>query len=446
MTYQQAITYLESFINYERVSRWSYKRSLKLERLRDFLSSIGNPQDGLLTVHVAGSKGKGSTCAYIAYILRAAGFSTGLYTSPHLVSFRERIRILKPSALIGGDFEGMISRQQLVGIIERLAPAIKKFSGKSPHGALSFFEVYTAIAFEYFRRAHVDCVVLETGMGGRLDATNVVSSLVQVITPVSYEHMDKLGTTLAAIAKEKAGIIKQGSIVVSASQKREALNVIDATCRRLGSRLWRLGKEISVSSQGENKFSVFAGKYAYTCLQIRLQGKHQIENAAVAVAGVEALRRHGVLISRSAVKKGLAATTWPGRCEIVSRKPCILLDGAHNSASAACLRQTLKEYSHYRRKILILGVSDDKDITGICKQLVPLMRVIILTRSRNPRAATLVRMERQIKKIKITGLGIIKTDSVRQAKKVALRIAHSQDMIIVTGSLFVVGEFRHEIM
>jgi len=445
MTYKQAIAYIESFVNYEKVSCWSYKKSLKLERLRDFLSCIGNPHESLFVVHVAGSKGKGSTCASIAYILRAAGFVTGLYTSPHLVSFRERIRILKPGKLAGDDFEGMIPPSQLIATIERLAPSINRFCRQSRFGPLSFFEVYTAVAFEYFRQRHVDCVVLETGMGGRLDATNVVASPVQVITSLSYEHTDKLGTTLAAIAYEKAGIIKPGALVVTAPQKQEALRVIEATCRRLGSRLWRFGEEITVVREQGRKFSVVTEKHRYTGLRTRLEGEHQIENAAVAVAAVEALRRRGVLIRNAAVRAGLSATVWPGRCEIIARQPFVVLDGAHNSASSACLRTVLEKYAMNRRRILVIGVSDDKDIAGICRHLVPSMDTVIVTRSQNPRAASCARIEEVIRKMIHPGCAVVSTDSVRQAKKTAFRLARKRDMIIVTGSLFVVGEFRREI-
>ncbi len=207
MTFPDAIKYLESFINYEKISAWPYQESLKLKRIQGFLKRIGNPHNGLSYIHIAGSKGKGSTCAFIAYILREAGFKVGLYTSPHLSDFRERIRVLLPLASSlnpGSDFEGMIAKKDLVRIIQQLKPEIEEYNRMSKYGGLSFFEVYTVLAFSYFKEKKVDFVVLETGMGGRLDATNVVTPAVCVISPISYEHTQKLGKTLTKIATEKS--------------------------------------------------------------------------------------------------------------------------------------------------------------------------------------------------------------------------------------------------
>ena len=253
MTYQQTIKYLESFINYEKIPSYDYKESLKLERIKGFLSQIGNPQDYLKCIHIAGTKGKGSTSAFVAYILRAAGYKVGLYTSPHLEDFRERIRILKPGyrqQATGNRhyFDGMISKSELSQFVTKLKPRLEKYSKESKYGPLSFFEVYTALAFVYFKEKNVDFAVLETGMGGRLDATNVVNALISCITQISYDHMDKLGSTLKEIALEKAGIIKaknkitpeiaqgsrlkaQGRIVISAPQVDAAENVIIKKCK-----------------------------------------------------------------------------------------------------------------------------------------------------------------------------------------------------------------------
>jgi len=375
-------------------------------------------------------------------MLREAGFSVGLYTSPHLVSFRERIRVLKPGTKSRDDFEGMISRSRLADVMSFLAPAMRAFSRRSPYGALTFFEAYTALAFEYFRRLRLDVVVLETGMGGRLDATNAVTSLVQVITPISYEHTDYLGTSLQAIARQKAGIIKPGSIVVSVPQKPEVLRVIERTCRTMRSNVWRMGKEFAAIQGAREHFSVVIGARTYPCLRLRLKGEHQVENAAVAVAAVEALRRWIGPFSRSSVARGLAAAVWPGRCEFVAHRPRIVLDGAHNNASAHCLRKTIEKDASNRRAILIIGTSDDKDIAGICAPLVPLMQTVLITKSRNPRAASPSLIERAVKRMNVPGQVIMMTDSVLQARKEALRLARPQDMIVVTGSLFVVGEFR----
>ncbi|MBI4972783.1 MAG: bifunctional folylpolyglutamate synthase/dihydrofolate synthase, partial [Candidatus Omnitrophica bacterium] len=225
MTYPETIKYLESFINYEKIPAFPYKESLKLERISGFLTALNNPQDDLKSIHTAGTKGKGSTCAFLTYILRQAGYKVGLYTSPHLSDFRERIRILRPNTkhqIPRTEFEGMISQNELTALTERLKPTIENYNRNSKYGPLSFFEVYTALAFIYFKEKKVDFAVLETGLGGRLDATNVVEPLVCASTPISLEHTQKLGNTLREIAAEKAGIIKGHQvIVISAPQKKE---------------------------------------------------------------------------------------------------------------------------------------------------------------------------------------------------------------------------------
>jgi len=423
MTYPQAIKYLESFINYEKIPAYPYKQSLKLERIKGFLESIGNPHLGLKCIHIAGTKGKGSTCAFLTYILREAGFKVGLYTSPHLADFRERIRILGCQAVkFPGqrikDFEGMIPKKDLARLIGKLKPAIDKFNAESEYGPLTFFEGYTAIAFAYFKERNADFAVLETGLGGRLDATNVVNPLVCAITPISYEHMDKLGNTLGKIAAEKAGIIKtRGLTVITAPQKKEVLTVIRERCRITGAKL--------------NK----TGKFDF---KTRLIGAHQKINAAVAVGAIEALRNYGISINAAAIKRGLTNTLWPGRCEVISKTPLIVLDGAQNVASAQALKKAIKDNFEYKKLILILGISSDKDIAGICRELLPLADTTILTQANSPRAADVDVIE------KIARGKIIKTRKVKEAKRIALKLAGKKDLILVTGSLFVVGEFRYD--
>ncbi|MBU0548582.1 MAG: bifunctional folylpolyglutamate synthase/dihydrofolate synthase [Candidatus Omnitrophica bacterium] len=443
--YFRAVKYLESFVNYEKLDWYSYKKSLGLQRIKSFLQFIGNPQEELKVIHIAGSKGKGSTCVFVAYILRQAGFSVGLYTSPHLSDFRERIRILKPRQSNSQlPFEGSISKEYLTGLVEFLKPVIKGFEKFSIHnrhfhyGRLSFFEVYTALAFLYFKEKKVDFVVMETGMGGRLDATNVAQSLVCAITPISYEHTRYLGKTLTQIAGEKAGIIKQKSLVISSIQKKEAAQVIQNKSASLQAKLFTVGKDIKYSTKGKY-FSIKGINNNYTNLRINLLGRHQLINASQAVGIIEALGSYGFKVSVNCIKKGLYNTLWPGRLEVLCRKPCIVVDGAQNAASAAVLKSAVTSIFKYKKLILVFGVSQDKDIKGMVSQLSGLAHKIILTCADNPRAALPKYLKRYFsakeKEIFITA-------GVREAKVLALKVANLQDLILVTGSLFVVGEFR----
>jgi len=460
-SYSNTVQYLESFINYEKIPEYPYKDSLKINRIQEFLAKIGNPQRHLKCVHIAGTKGKGSTCAFIAYILREAGFKVGLYTSPHLTDFRERIRILKPGksgrtqyakcATTQYDFEGLISKRQLSGLVKRLKPAIQSYNRASKYGPLSFFEVYTALAFMHFMKNKVDFAVLETGLGGRLDATNTTDPLVCALTPISYEHTQKLGNTLREIATEKAGIIKvrsteyrlestmhkvQSPIIISAPQEKEAMEVIRKKCREKKAKLYEVGKDILYRET--KKGAAIKGLCAsYSALKIPLIGKHQLINAAVAVAAVEALRFKGVSVTKKPIIEGLRKTLWPGRCEIVSRNPLIVLDGAQNNASAQALKQTIQANFRYNKLILVFGVSKDKDIEGLTQELRDLADMVILTKADNPRAAE---PKDLIKYFPFKE--VILTRSVTQSKEYALRLAEKGNMILVTGSLFILGEFR----
>ena len=465
MTYPEAIQYLESFINYERIPAYPYKEILKLERIRGFLRTIGDPQEELRCIHVAGTKGKGSTCAFVAFVLRQAGYRVGLYTSPHLTDFRERIRILEiPNSVVrtrlpftpsegealksqipNSDFEGMISEQELIGLIEKIRPAMEAHNQKSKHGALSFFEIYTALAFVYFKEKKVDFAVLETGLGGRLDATNVVEPIASAITPISYEHTDKLGSTLEEIATEKAGIIKkiqnpkskfQNPIVVSAPQEKEAMKVIRGRCEGTGARLYEVDRDIfyEEANQGFNVIGLFQ---EYPNLETRLLGRHQMINAAVAIGVIESLRYHDVYVGTDAVREGLYNTFWPARCEIVSRDPFVAVDGAQNVASASALKQAIQENFKYQRLILVLGISQDKDIEGVCRQFYDWADEVILTKAGNPRASPPEALARYFE-----GRSVHLTRNVEEAKKISRKMATKSDLILVTGSLFVAGEYR----
>jgi dihydrofolate synthase/folylpolyglutamate synthase len=444
MSYLEALRYLETLVNYEKLSGYPYQEVLNLKRVQDFLDLIHNPERSIKFIHVAGTKGKGSTCAFITYILREAGFKTGLYTSPHLGDFRERIRILLPKIAssrktllaMTDDFEGMIPKSRLSALVNKLKPAIDKLNRSSPCGALSFFEVCTILALVYFKEEKVGFAVLETGLGGRLDATNIVRPEVSVITPISYEHMDKLGRTLKKIASEKAGIIKKNSIVISAPQTKEARSAIVNKCGKENSKLFIAGKDIKFSGQEDN-FRVATPYGEYKNLKIRLRGEHQIANASVALTAIQALSERGIKTGIDSVRRGLYNTVWPGRCEVMAKAPLIVLDGAQNSASANAIKKTIEEKFRYGKLILILGVSNDKDIKGIADELYDLAATVILTKADTARATNPEILARYFK-----GKDKYITDSVAKAMTLAKKFAQKKDLILVTGSLFVVGEAR----
>ncbi|MEW6101778.1 MAG: folylpolyglutamate synthase/dihydrofolate synthase family protein, partial [Candidatus Omnitrophota bacterium] len=375
------------------------------------------------------------------------GYKVGLYTSPHLSDFRERIRILSPTTYNlppTTSFEGMITEKELANLVSGLKPAIEDYIKESKYGTLSFFEVYTALAFVYFKVQAVDFAVLETGLGGRLDATNVVTPLVCAITPISYEHTQKLGNTLSEIAKEKSGIIKtqsakrttQDAIVISAPQEKEAREVIHRRCEEMAVKLYEVGEDITYQKTKDG-FDIKGVLGEYAGLKINLLGEHQLVNASVAVGVIEALRQYGIQVGIASIKNGLYNTLWPGRCEVVSKAPLVILDGAQNIASAMVLRETIRDNFQYRKLILILGVSNDKDIKGICNELGGLADEIILTQADNPRAASPETLAKHF-----DGKKTYITNSVKEAKAKVKRIADKKDLVLVTGSLFVVGEFR----
>ena len=454
MAYQETIQYLESFINYEKIPDYPYKEFIKLERVKNFLATIDNPQDSLKCLHIAGTKGKGSTCAFVAYILRQAGYSVGLYTSPHLSDFRERIRILWRQ--VPEDFEGMISHAEIADLVERLRPQIESYNKYSEYGALSFFEVYTSLALVYFKEKKVDFAVLETGLGGRLDATNVVNPLIAAITPISYEHTQKLGSTLREIAAEKAGIIKsqasgvrsQELIVISAPQEKEVAEVIRNKCKETMSKLYEVGRDINYIGIN-NDFKVKGLCVDYPNLKIKLLGEHQLINASVAIGIIEALRSYNINVDIGAIRGGLYNTVWPGRFEVVSSAPLIVLDGAQNIASMRALKEAVKENfsaesavggkgGKYKRLILVLGISNDKDIKGICNEIYDLADEIVLTKADNPRATEPKELVKYF-----NGKVAHITDNAKEAKELVYRICKKEDLILVCGSLFVVGEFRN---
>jgi len=453
MTYENALAYLEKLINYERRPPETYRTAFKLDRVAAFLRLIGSPQDTLSIVHVAGTKGKGSTSCYIAQILHDAGYRTGLYTSPHLQDMRERIRILEPSHAAEGHtmFPGMILKNDFAALLESLMGALEQFDRPSaPYGPLTFFEVLTAMAFKYFADKKTDVVVLETGLGGRLDATNAASSLVSVITPISYDHEHILGKTLPEIAFEKAGIIKAANkktsqgfgICISAAQMKEAAQVVRRRCRSQNTMFFAMNKDFRYK---EMSHDLLTQRFFYRGLNgsshffdIRMLGEHQLTNASAALAAVEALSLYGIRVPIEAMVSGLRNAYWPGRLEVVSTQPFVILDGAHNRESAYRLAHFIEKEFEGFKKWLVFGASSDKDLKGISDLLGTMADRVILTRANHPRAAD---PEKHLKGLFHRKSPLV-THSVEEALDVLNRQMQPQEVAVITGSLFVVGEAR----
>ena len=433
LTYEAAVNYLESFIDYEKKTNYAYNpRVWNLERMRLLLNSLGEPHKKLRVIHIAGSKGKGSTAAMIHAILNAAGYKTGLYTSPHLITPLERFRINSQ----------LMSKNQFCELVEQLQPHIDKVNKKTDIGKLSFFEIYTAIGFLFFVVEKVDFLVLEVGLGGRLDATNVVEPLVSVITQISLEHTNLLGDNLPSIATEKAGIIKPNGLVMSSPQQPEVMEVIEKSCAEKISQLFQVGKDISFERLGINQsgqyFTLKSNIAEYPQFHLPLLGKHQLINAATAVGAVELLRFHGYTISEEQIKIGFEQTNWPARMQVIGHEPTILLDVAHSPQSVRVLRESIIETFIYDKLILIVGISEDKDIKGIGAELCPIADIAILTKaSSNPRVATPASIKREWEEFDV--LLVIK-DTVASALNYARSIAGKNDLICITGSFYPLGE------
>lgn len=440
MDYRDALNYIFSLTNFEVTPATQYgSKTFDLSRMEWLVAGLDDPQHHFQSIHVAGTKGKGSTVAMIESVLRAAPYNTGLYTSPHLHTFRERIRV-------NGE---LISKEQVAAGIERIKPVADNLP------KVTAFEVITALAFDYFAHRGVQFAGLEVGLGGRLDATNIVLPRVSVITSISYDHTAILGNTLTEIAGEKAGIIKPGIPAVTAPQHDEALGAIQATALERGAPLTQVSPDLrfavsSTRSQVLLKSQRLDGQTfdvvsttgphvsTLTC-HLPLLGHHQLVNAASALAALFVLRDRGVVIPDEAIRAGFANVRWPGRFEILSREPFFILDGAHNADSARQLVQTLHKHLPGAPLHVIFGASNDKDIRGMFREIVPQASSLILTQSSNPRAADPVLLAGIAETYNVTASIAPDLDA---AIAEALRRAHLGDVICVTGSLFVVAEAR----
>jgi dihydrofolate synthase/folylpolyglutamate synthase len=442
LTYQQALDYLYGFIDYSVERSYRYSPDVfDLGRVHQLLAALGNPQESWPSFHVAGTKGKGSTSSFIATALQAAGYRTGLYTSPHLLHFTERFQV-----------DGQpISEAELTELVEQVQPAVAATPG------LTMYEVVTAIAFLHFARRGVQCAVVEVGLGGRLDATNVLLPLVSVITSLSYDHTHLLGERLSDIAREKAGIIKPGVPVVLAPQQQEAEHVVERIARERGSdvilvgRDWLFapgthdlaGQSLQIWSAWEqplmDKFVESGGheEWAPPRYEIPLLGHHQVVNAAVAYAALKVGAERGLKIDEESIRRGFLQTNWPARFQVLSRSPVLVVDSAHNRDSALKLRLALDDYFPDRRVTLIFGASADKDLAGMFEELLPRVSRLIITQAAHPRAAEPADLARLAHR---HGARVEIVVPVEEALRRALRTQRTEEVILAAGSLFVAGE------
>lgn len=403
-----------------------------LETEHALLERLGHPEHGLGIIHVAGTNGKGSVCSMLEAILRRSGLKTGLYTSPHLIRFNERIRI-------NGQ---CISDEALASLISRVDEQARGAAARPGGQEVTFFEFATAMAFECFKREQVDIVVLETGMGGRLDATNVITPLISVITGVSLEHTDYLGKDITSIAAEKGGIIKPGRPVVIGPMADEVLPVIQRLAQERQARLIHARDVVAVKRKSQNldgqQVSIESDSASYGGLRCPLIGRHQLENMGIAVAALEVLRDEcGLGVAPRAVKEGLEMVRWPGRCQVLSKEPVTILDGAHNPEGAHILSQVLHELVKAQPVGLVAGLCADKDLAGFLRALKGRIRRVWAVPLRTGRSLPPAAMAAQAKVLGCPATTASVPDAFREASAWA---AANHGAVCIAGSLYLAGE------
>jgi dihydrofolate synthase / folylpolyglutamate synthase len=407
----------------------SYLESLNVDKMRfglksitGLLSRLGNPQKSYKTIIIAGTNGKGSTAAMTASILHSAGYKVGLYTSPHLVDVRERI-VVNGRKISRRDFN-----QIIVYVKEKMEQPV------------TYFEFLTAAAFVYFQNQKVDIAVLEVGLGGRLDATNVCRPLVSVITNIDFDHMAYLGDTLELIAREKAGIIKPKGICLTAAKQKNVLKVLEDTCLRRRANLYCVGYDVKIKKQKNDFFTYQGLNRNLKNLKVSLRGEYQKSNAALALAAIEICEKKGFHIDDAAIYAGLQNTRWEARLEVLQEKPLFILDGAHNPAGIDVLCRSLKKAFSYHRLILIFGALADKDYRRMLGKIVPIASKIILVQIKGKRAVPLSDLMTTVEKM---GYPAIASENVQQAIIRARTLAGKRDLICATGSFYLAGEVKH---
>jgi len=420
MNYEQALDFIHS--------THKFGSKLGLHNIGVLLELMGNPHKKLKFVHVAGTNGKGSTVSFISSILTQAGYKTGIFTSPYIERFTERIKI-------GNDDISTDDLARITGFVKEKVDIMLQRGENHP----TEFEIVTAIAFQYYFENNCDIVVLEVGLGGRFDSTNIIDTpLVSVITTIGYDHMDRLGNTLSEIAFEKAGIIKENGSVVAYHQAEEVEKVFRDVCTEKNAKLkivdFTTLKLLSYSVDGQ----VFDFE-DYRSLEITLLGEHQTRNAAVAVKTAELLREKGLSIPEQAIRDGLLKTRWPGRLEIMNKNPFFLIDGAHNVEGANALADALKKYFLGKRIFFILGVLKDKDFKSMIEAVAPLAHCFITVTPNSDRALTADELSKILARY---CNNVYVSDTIEAAIKTSLELASQDDVICAFGSLYYIGEVR----
>ena len=412
MTYKQALSYLYGL--------QKYGVKFGLSKTSNIMKKMGNPHKGKKYIHIAGTNGKGSVSAMVESVLMKSGFKVGFYSSPHLVTFTERFRINRKE----------ISKKKVIELTEEIKSVI------DPSEPPTYFEATTAMAFAYFARENTDIAILEVGMGGRRDATNIIKPLVSAITNISLEHQSFLGNTLIEIAGEKAGIIKKGVNTIAAATQPKVSRFFRETCEERKAPYFQVGKDIRYRNSG-NGFNYYGLNRNIRNINLSLKGEFQNRNTALAIGILELLEKKGYKFEEQDIKTGVEETTWPGRIQILSEKPLIVVDGAHNPGAARVLEEVVKNDFSYKRLILVLGVMNDKDIRSIVKEIAGMADHVICSSPEYYRSAKPEDIYRIVSDYS-KQCEIIK--SLPEAIGRAREMADPDDMILITGSLFTVGE------
>lgn len=453
MNYAEALDYIYGLTDFERSGKYRNDREQHLLREGRLLELLGNPHQSYSCTLIAGTKGKGSTAACIENVLRVAGVRTGLYTSPDLHTFRERMRVRGR----------LISEQEMADLVPEIRAKVEEINQEGVFNPFIPYEVATALALLYFQRQGVQHAVLEVGLGGRLDATNVTQPLISVIASISYDHMNVLGNTLAQIATEKAGIIKPGRPIVTSAQSSEALLAIARIAQERQARLIRVGPASGDPAQAEvdagrlpalsyryqpqqqseegQTFTIFTPEGEYTNLEIPLLGLHQVENATLAVAVLEILRATNqpeCAWDEATLRQGLRSVNWSARMEIIARQPTTIVDGAHNADSMEKLMQSVRTLFTYKRLFMVFGCNADKDLSGMLQTLTD-VDSLILTHALNPRSATLERLQ-ELCAQHVPQARVYTASDSREAMDLARSLAAPDDLICASGSLYLAAE------